>query len=109
MTGREALRFPNAKPREPSLKELASRVNSLASLDSRNVHMLVPHFRERMEERGITARLVLEVLRAGYGSGKPTLDPSGDWRITMRRKVAGRRVHVVVAVCDSHVDCITTW
>ncbi len=27
----------------------------------------------------------------------------------MRRKVAGRRVHVVVAVCVDHVECITTW
>ena len=62
-----------------------------------------------MEERGIAARLAMEVLRAGYGSGKPTLDPSGDCRITMRRKVAGRRIHMVVAVCDGHVDCITTW
>ena len=54
-------------------------------------------------------RLVLEVLRSGRSVGRPELDELGDWRIHMRRKVAGQRVNVIVAVCADHVECITTW
>ena len=54
-------------------------------------------------------RSVLEVLRGGRPVGAPELDGYGDWRIKMRRKVAGKRFHVVVAVCADHVECITTW
>ena len=54
-------------------------------------------------------RLVLEVLRTGQIVGSPKQDTYGDWRLEMRRKVAGQRVHVVVAVCPDHLECITTW
>ena len=62
-----------------------------------------------MIERGLDMRSVLEVLRRGRAAGKPNLDEYGDWRIEMRRKVSGRRVHVIVAVCVDHIECITTW
>ena len=70
--------------------------------------MSEPHFRESMVERGIDMRSVLEVLRHGRVVGRPEEDEYGDWRMKMRRKVAGRRVYVVVAVCAGHVECITT-
>ena len=89
--------------------ELAKQVKALASADSVNVRMDIPHFQDRMVERGIDMRSVLEVLRKGRSVGPPEQDENGDWRIKMRRKVAGRRVAVVVSVQDDHVDCITTW
>ena len=54
-------------------------------------------------------RSVLEVLRKGRSFGPPQLDDNGDWRLKMRRRVAGRRVEVVVAVYSDHIECITTW
>ena len=93
----------------PSVEQLVSRVQSLALADTLNVRMNAPHFQQRMMERDVNMRLVLEVLRSGRAVGRPEQDEFGDWRIRMRRKVAGQRVTVVVAVCADHVECITTW
>ena len=101
--------FPKSRAESPTADQLASRVHSLALADSLNVRMNAPHFKQRMMERGINIRLVLEVLRSGRAVGRPELDEFGDWRIRMRRKVAGQRVTVVVAVCADHIECITTW
>ncbi len=87
---------------------MAERIHAL-SVESINVRMDEPHFRERMLERDIDMRLVLEVLRGGRPVGRPEMDEFGDWRIKMCRKVTGQRVHVVVAVCVDHVACISTW
>lgn len=89
--------------------DLVERVQSLSNEDTLNIWMEEPHFRDQMVKRGIDMRSVLEVLRHGRLVGNPKLDEYGDWRIEMRRKVAGRRIHVVVAVCAKHVRCITTW
>ena len=62
-----------------------------------------------MAERGINMRMVLEVLRSGRAVGHPKRDEFGDWRLQVRRKVAGQRVDVVVAVRADHIECITTW
>ena len=101
--------FPKVPAESPSVDQLVGHVHSLALADSLNVRMSEPHFKMRMTERGISMRLVLEVLRSGRAVGRPEQDEFGDWRIGLRRKVAGRRVHVVVAVCADHVECITTW
>ena len=52
-------------------------------------------------------RQVLEVLREGIGVDGPTLDEYGDFRIKLRRKVAGRRIQVVVAVKETHFVAVT--
>jgi hypothetical protein len=57
-----------------------------------------PHLQERMAQRGKTMRDILETVRKGEGVSGPVVDKYGDWRIRMRRSVAGRRVQVVVAV-----------
>ena len=93
----------------PSPGVLVRHFDGLSQSDTQNVLMSVPHFQNRMVERDITVRQVLEVLRTGNGINTPEKDEFGDWRISMRRKVAGQRVHVVVAVCESYVECITTW
>ena len=94
--------------KDASAESLAEHVRTLA-LDSFNVRMDEPHFRDAMTEAGIGMRQVLEVLRTGRVNGLPELDRYGDYRIRMVRKVAGTRVVVVVAVFADHVVCITTW
>ena len=101
--------FSRARAETPSADQLVSRVHSLALADSLNVRMSEPHLKQRMRERGINVRLVMEVLRSGRAVGRPELDEFGDWRIHMRRKVAGQRINVVVAVCADHIECITAW
>lgn len=83
-----------------------SRVRSLA-LDSSNLRFDYPHFQTRLAERNVTMRQVLEVLRKGCVIDGPVTDKWGDTRVKLRRKVAGRRVQVVVAVKESHLDLVT--
>lgn len=67
------------------------------------------HFRDSQLTRGIYMRSILEVLRRGQPVGAPEMGEYGDRRIKMRRKVAGRRIHVVAAVCADHVEFIPAW
>ena len=106
--GSSVIPFHKEKPNSPP-DDLVGRVQTLSMADSLNVH-ITEHCRDRMLEREIAMRSVLEVLRHGRSVGPPKLDEEcGDWRIEMRRKVAGQRVHVVVAVSADHLECITTW
>jgi hypothetical protein len=52
-------------------------------------------------------RQVLDVLRLGEAVSEPKLDDYGDWRIKLRRFVAGRRVQVVVAVQATRLVVVT--
>jgi len=96
---------PKPKP-PPALLELVKRVQELAK-DSESIGFLHPHLRTRMGQRGTTMRLVLETLRKGEGISGPKKDQYGDWRIKMRRHVAGRRVQVVVAVREKDFSVVT--
>jgi hypothetical protein len=96
---------PKPKP-PPTLSELVQRVHELAK-DPNNIGFLSPHSQMRMKQRGITMRLVLETLRNGEGISGPTKDQYGDWRIKMRRYVAGRRVQVVVSVKEQEFSVVT--
>ena len=88
MVGASIIPFPAAKRNTPDAGELVKRIHAL-SVDGVNVRMNEPHFGERLVDRGIDMRSVLEVLRRGRSVGKPQLDEYGDWRMEMRRKVAG--------------------
>jgi hypothetical protein len=96
---------PKPKP-PPTLAELVKRVQELAK-DTDNIGFLHPHLQIRMNQRGITMRLILETVRKGEGVSGPRRDPYGDWRIKMRRYVAGRRVQVVVAVREHDFSVVT--
>jgi len=52
-------------------------------------------------------RQVLDTLRHGRVVSGPTKDEWGDWRVKLRRKVAGRRVQIVVVVKERHLDVVT--
>ena len=58
------------------------------------------HCRERMEEREINAREALSTIREGQIDG--TIVPDGDdgWKMTLRRRNAGRTVQIVVAISE---------
>ena len=57
-----------------------------------------PHFQERLAERDITMRQVLTTLQKGDVIDGPKRDDRGDYRIKMKRNVAGRPIQVVVAL-----------
>jgi hypothetical protein len=88
----------------------------LAEDVERHVHQLAiagklefahPHFQTRLQERGVSIRQVLETLRHGSLVDGPKKDNWGDWRVKMQRRVAGRRVQVVVAVKPDILDLVT--
>jgi hypothetical protein len=66
-----------------------------------------PHLQLRMHQRNISMRQMLEVIAEGEAIDGPRLDQYGDWRIKLARKVAGRRVQVVVAVTETYFVPIT--
>jgi len=98
--------FPAPKTPPPTREELVARVRLLAA-DTMNMRMDHPHLRERMALRHITMRQMLEVVRNGEANDGPKLDRYGDWRIRLSRKVAGRRVQVVVAVMETYFVPVT--
>lgn len=96
----------------PTAEQLLTRVRAMASRESlaedpKRLRLDHPHFRERLAGRKLTMRHVLETVRKGVPVKEPTLDRYGDWRIKLRRKVAGRRVQVVVAVKADHFVLVT--
>lgn len=86
----------------PTTADLEARTHEL-SLDTKNIRFDNPHFQARLKQRGLTMRQVLEVLRKGNAASSPVEDQYGDWRIKLKRLVAGRRVQVVVAI---KVECL---
>lgn len=103
------LRRPVAATPDPApltAAEFESRVHELAK-DSAKIALGHPHFQQRLAERGITMRQVLQTLREGSVIDGPKKDEWGDWRVKLQRRVAGRRVQVVVAVKDDRLDVVT--
>ena len=62
-----------------------------------------PVFARKMIERGFTMRQVMETLKEGVINQGPRQDEYGDWRCRIKRRVAGRCVHVVVAIHDMRI------
>lgn len=96
--------FPSPSGR-PSRDELLERVRTAVAAGK--LALDHPHFKERLAERSISMRQVLEVLKHGNVIDGPKLDRYGDWRLKLQRKVAGRRVQVVVAVEGELVTAVT--
>jgi hypothetical protein len=89
----------------PTLQDLVEKVREHAN--EGRIGFDHPHVKERMATRGLTMRQVLEVARKGDGISGPTLDRWGDWRVKMKRLVAGRKVQIVVAVRESECVVVT--
>lgn len=58
-------------------------------------------FLERADEREITLRQVIAVMREGQLAEDPVRDELGGWKVTLQRHCAGRLVRVVVAISDT--------
>ncbi|HEX9647835.1 MAG TPA: DUF4258 domain-containing protein [Alphaproteobacteria bacterium] len=90
----------------PTRPELVSKMRELIK-DSTNIRYNHDHIKMRFNQRNIIMRHVLDTLRYGRVISGPTLDKYGDWRIKLTRRVAGRRVQVVVAIKEDHVVIVT--
>lgn len=104
---RTVIKFP-APSMSADPEDLLDHVRGLAA-ESENLRMEEPHFREQMQLRNISMRQVLETIRNGIINDGPKLDKHGDWRVRLCRKVAGRRVQVVVVVKEFHLVIVTTY
>lgn len=91
---------------DPTADQLLQRVHAFAATSER-MRLEIPHFQQRLIQRGLNMRQVMETLRKGCLAGPAKLDQWGDWRIKLRRVVAGRRVQVVVAVKSDHFVVVT--
>lgn len=84
---------PFGLPR-PVAEELIHR------LAKQDAYALEPACIEKMNYRGFDSRLVMETLTTGAINQGPKRDECGDWRVRMKKRVAGRLVRVVVAIHD---------
>jgi hypothetical protein len=92
----------------PTAEQMATRIREMAnSGEPGRMRFDDPHFQRQMVKRGLNMRQVLETVRKGCPVGVPKLDQWGDWRLKLRRKVAGRRVQVVVALKVDHFVAVT--
>ena len=56
------------------------------------------HALDRMSEREITSRQALRTMREGDIDDKIVPDGQDEWKVTLKRRDAGRAVHVVVVI-----------
>ena len=91
----------------PSHEDAEERVRELAR-NTGNIFWS-EHAQERMTEREIFMREALGTIREGRIDGKVVHDGPDRWKMTLRRRHAGRTVQVVVAISDSEgrLDVIT--
>jgi uncharacterized protein DUF4258 len=104
------IRFPGSQPSPsaPTATEMVKQIQKWAnSGEPRRMRFDEPHFKQQLDARQLNMRQVLETVRKGCPVGTPKLDEWGDWRIKLRRKVAGRRVQVVVALKADHFVAVT--
>ena len=87
--------------REFPLSAIAARkiVKDLAENHTSRIR-LSNHARERMKERGVISRQVLEVLRSknSYCTEEPHPTPSGSWKFNLKGFAAGSNLEVVVDI-----------
>lgn len=92
----------------PSHEDAQERVRKLAR-NTGNIFWS-EHAHVRMNERDIIMREALGTIRGGRIDGKIVPDGESRWKMTLRRRFAGRTVRVVVAVSghDDNLDVITS-
>jgi len=78
-------------------KEAAQNIIRAAVVDSDKIGWS-DHAYARMEDRNVTMRQVLDTLRNGKIFSGPTLDEYDEWKVTLRKRSAGRLTRVAVAI-----------
>lgn len=85
----------------------AAEIQRIAREETENMFAL-PHAQNRMIERGILFRQVLNVLRDGDLVSGPIWDPDKEqgWRCRFRRITAGFRVDIVAKLVERGDTCV---
>ena len=82
-----------------SSHEIERKIRELSNCTSK-LHWS-EHALERMLERDVSTRQVLNVIRQGKARRAPVQDESGDWRVTVRKhSAAGQTVEVALALWE---------
>ena len=81
----------------PSHREVLAKVRN-AARNSDNVYW-TRHALDRMNGREITSRQALRTMREGAIADKIGFAGQDEWKVTLKKRDAGRTIHVVVAVC----------
>ena len=64
----------------------------------------------RDPDRDVSMRLVLDTLKGGSINQGPDRDETGEWRCRLKKRVAGRVVHVIVALSNhDHMYVVTVY
>jgi hypothetical protein len=85
-----------------------SLVRELAG-DSGNI-IFLPHASQRMKQRRITPKMVLECLLRGVIVEGPVLSQKGTWELAMLRMAAGQKLRVALAIdLPSRLIIITVY
>ncbi|MGN6480281.1 DUF4258 domain-containing protein [Luteibacter sp.] len=92
----------NVVPMRPQLPKTLTRDEAaalvLGILDDGGKIIWSEHAEQRMDERDVTVRQVIQVLRRGNVTAAPVFTVDRDWKITMEAITAGDNLRVVVAV-----------
>lgn len=70
----------------------------IRELVRRGAFALEPKAKMNLRQRGFSMRQILATLEEGCINQGPKLDECNDWRCRLRKRHAGRIVHVVVAI-----------
>ena len=92
----------------PSPREALAQVRRRAE-HSRNIAW-TEHALDRMDEREITSRQALRTIREGDIADRLVPDGEDEWKVTLKKRDAGRAVHVVVALSgDEDLSVVTVY
>ena len=68
------------------------------------------HALDRMDEREIVTRQALRTIREGDIADRIVPDGEDEWKVTLKKRDAGRTVHVVVALSgDEGLTVVTVY
>ena len=79
-----------------------------AARNSDNVYW-TRHALDRMNGREITSRQALRTMREGEIADKIGLAGQDEWKVTLKKRDAGRTIHVVVAIRGGDLTVITVY
>ena len=96
------LRIP--PPRQEALAEVRRRADKSQDI------WWTDHARERMMERDISQRQALRTIEEGNIHDKIVPDGEDEWKVTLKKRDAGRTVHAVVALSgENDLTVITVY
>jgi hypothetical protein len=103
------LPFPKPQPQErkirtPSAAELTRKVRRMQKFNCMLMH---PRLKSILTTISIVQ--VVAIIKQGEPLGTPIMNTHGDWQITLKRLVAGRRTYVTVALKADYFVVINVY